>query len=314
MKKSREFDTTLEECLERVLTKGETIDDCLRRFPTQAKELKPLLEMAVVTKKATAVQPNPEFKARARNYILAALRAKEPKRSRPFLSLQPQWLTMVAVVLAILVVGSGTVVAANSSMPDQPLYPVKLATEKVQLAFTPSKISKAELYAKLADRRVAEIVSMAGKNKPEQVQRTTRYLNAYLAQIADLATAYRATSDTGTPLFEQAPALGEGPTMATSSPTTTSSPMTPAPTFEKVVPTPAPAPATIRESVRDRLFNRSQQEARLKAIITYYAVNHPARLRAALYNAPPSSRVALLKAIADLETGYKKALQSIDEE
>jgi len=308
MNKSKEFDNILEECLERVLTKGETIDDCLRRFPMRTEELKPLLEMAVVTKKATAVQPSPEFKARARNYVLAALRAREPKRSRPFLSLQPQWLTVVAAVLAFLVVGSGTVVAASNSMPDQPLYPVKLATEKVQLAFTPSKISKAELYARLADRRVTEIISMAGKDKPEQVQRSTRHLNNYLAKIAELATEYRAASDTGTPLLGQAPASGEGPPMFTSPPTATP------PTSEKVAPTLAPAPATVGESGRDRWSNRSPQEARLKAIVTYYAVNHPARLRAALYNAPLSTRIALLKAIADSETGYQRALQSIDDE
>ena len=49
-----------------------------------------------------------------------------------------------------------------------PLYPVKLATEKVQLALTSSDIGKAELNAKFADRRAEEIVYMALKAMPRK--------------------------------------------------------------------------------------------------------------------------------------------------
>ena len=64
MKKSRESDNILDECLERLLVKGETIEECLASYPQQADELKPLLQIALAAKKATAIQPHPEFRAR----------------------------------------------------------------------------------------------------------------------------------------------------------------------------------------------------------------------------------------------------------
>ena len=72
----------------------------------------------------------------------------------------------MAILLVVCLVGGGTVFAASGSMPDSPLYPVKLATEHVQLALTFSDIGKAEANARLADKRVQEIVYLTGKDKP----------------------------------------------------------------------------------------------------------------------------------------------------
>ncbi len=86
MRKSREFDNVLDECLERLLVKGETVEQCLRSFPEHADELEPLLETALATKQASAIQPRPEFRDRARYQFYAALQERERKRSRPFFS------------------------------------------------------------------------------------------------------------------------------------------------------------------------------------------------------------------------------------
>ncbi|GAI20548.1 unnamed protein product, partial [marine sediment metagenome] len=189
MRKPKEFDNILDDCLERLLTKGETIEQCLESYPEQADELKPLLQTVLATKKASAIQPRPEFKARARYQFLSALQAMEAKRSRPFLGWQPRWATAVITVLILLLVGGSTVAAASNSMPDKPLYPVKLATEHVQLALTPSDIGKAQLLAKLADKRVAEIVYLANQGKSGQIELATQRLDAYLARVAILTTA-----------------------------------------------------------------------------------------------------------------------------
>jgi hypothetical protein len=65
-------------------------------------------------------------------------------------------LLLVAILL-VIIGGGGTVLASSNSMPDSILYPVKVATENVQMALTFSDIGKAELNAKLADKRVNEI-------------------------------------------------------------------------------------------------------------------------------------------------------------
>ena len=80
---------------------------------------------------------------------------------------QLRWVLPVAVVILLIIGGGGTVVAAANSLPDSPLYRVKLATEAVQLAFTRSDLGKAELYARFADRRVEEIVKMAEKGNTD---------------------------------------------------------------------------------------------------------------------------------------------------
>ncbi len=189
MKQSRKFNNILDECLERLLVKGETIEQCLQSYPEPADELEPLLRTALVTKKASVIQLRPEFRTKARYQFRSALQEVEPKRRLPFLGRQQRWVTAVAVVLVLLLAGGSTVAVAGNSMPDEPLYQVKLATEQVHLALTPSALGKAELYARLADKRVTEIVYVANKGKPEQVKWVTQRLNSYLARIAVLAPA-----------------------------------------------------------------------------------------------------------------------------
>ena len=73
MKRNQEFSDILDECLERLLVKGETLEQCLANHPEQAVELRPLLETALAAKQASAIEPSPEFKARARYQFHSAL-------------------------------------------------------------------------------------------------------------------------------------------------------------------------------------------------------------------------------------------------
>ena len=187
MKKEKEFDNILEECLERVLTRGESVEQCLASYPEQAAELEPMLQTALLAKKAADIKPRPEFRDRARYQFQAALRDMELKRERRSFGWQPRWATVVIAVVVLLVAGSSTVMAAGNSMPDQPLYQVKLATEAVRVALTPSDLGKAELYVKFADRRVAEIARMADEGKVGQVTKTAQRLNTQLIAMASLA-------------------------------------------------------------------------------------------------------------------------------
>jgi hypothetical protein len=296
MRRSRPFRDIFEECLELVLVKGETVEECLRRYPEHARELKSLLETATAAKKAMAVQPSPEFRERARQQFYAALRQMPAPKKRAGFSWggQPRWATVVVVVLAILLLSSGTVAAASGSMPDQPLYPVKRASEQVRLALTFSPLHKAELYAGLADRRVLEIVYLASKNEPEQVQRATQALDGHLARIADLAATHQVT------MFGAERAAA---------PTTTAP--TETPTLGKVAPVPSLAEAV---PLDDAARITQDQRAKLRAMVIYQATHNPDRLKAALTNALPQARLALLRAIAVSETGYEKALMSLEDQ
>jgi hypothetical protein len=186
--KSREFDNILDECLQRILTGGETIEQCLAAYPEHAAELEPLLQTALSTRQTLSLTPRPEFKERARHQIMAELKDIEERRRNRFALFrwQPRWVTAVVAVMVLLLAGGGTVATAANSMPDGALYPVKLATEGVRLAITPSALGKAELYARLVDKRVSEIVRMVDKGKTTQVERTTERLNNQLVAMSNL--------------------------------------------------------------------------------------------------------------------------------
>ncbi len=276
MNRPREFDDILDECIERLLVRGETVEQCLASYPEHTAELKPLLETALKTKQATAIEPRPDFKARIRYQLLSAGEPPKPKRWVSFLlGWQPRWATAIALFLVLVLAGGGTAAAADSSMPNSPLYPVKLATEQVRLVLTPSDIGKTELYAKLADRRVAEIVYMVDWDKPEKIEPTAQRLNKLLVMIAD------------TPLAEN----GRGKAMM-------APPVAP----------PAPEPAESAKEVPASANGR----ARLRTLLKQYATDHPAALRAVLDKAPDSARPALRQAISVSESSYQKALDALD--
>jgi hypothetical protein len=191
MTSNDQFNNILNECLDRVLL-GESIEQCLRTYPEQSKELEPLLRTARLAKMAATVQPRTEFKARARREFQSALqdiRNKKSRRTSLFSwhwQWQSGWAIALIVILVLVLSGGGTVVASSNSMPDNTLYPVKLAAEKVKMAFTFSEIDKAELNAGFADNRVQEIIYLASNGNLQNVQVAAQRLNGNLAAMNNL--------------------------------------------------------------------------------------------------------------------------------
>lgn len=184
------FEGILDECIDR-LRRGESLEQCLERYPEQAAELEPLLRVALAAHKASSVEPRPEFKAQARYQIQSVLRTRErkrPSRRVPFLGWLPRWATAILVaVFVFLMAGGGTVAAASDSMPGDILYPVKMATERVQIAFTFSDGGKAELHAKFAGRRAEEVARMAERGDVDWVEALTLRLDDHLRRVGELA-------------------------------------------------------------------------------------------------------------------------------
>ena len=312
--KANEFDNILNECLERILAGGETLEQCLSRYPEQAAELESLLQTVLVSQKAVSIKPRPEFREKARYQFQAALQEIVEKRERrfSFFNLQPQWSAAIVGVIIVLLVSSSTVMAAGNSMPDGALYPVKLATEAVRLKITPSMLGKAEFYAQMIDRRVTEIVKMADKGKPKQVERTAEKLNTHLIAMVNLAPPV-----TEEPVAEEAPALFMAPVPEAATEAT-----------------PAPAGQGRQgrggeeggqgEDSQGRGGENGQgqgaqgngaetaERAKLRGIMSRYAEEHSAALQSVVNRVPESAEPALLRAIASAETGYQEALRVLD--
>jgi len=104
---------------------------------------------------------------------------------------QKERVTMFATILVIisLLLGgtSATVYASQTSMPDQPLYAVKMWTEQVRSTFSTSPDHRYELMLRFADQRVDEMERMtrAGKTPPEGlIERLRLHLDECL-RLAD---------------------------------------------------------------------------------------------------------------------------------
>ncbi len=278
MKKTdKQFDDVLNECLEKLLVKGETVDQCLARHPELAETLKPLLQTAASAKAVINIEPDAGFRAKARYEFCSAVQETAAKKSHPVPFWRLRWTTAVATVLILLLAGSGMVAAASNSMPDGPLYPVKLAVEQLQLSLTSSPLDKAELYAKLSDRRVAEIIYLARKGKSELAEAATQQLEHQLIAMADLAI---------TTSYQENVAFG-----ALSS-------------------TPAVTKTETQESPEPPRLDGSQDT--LGWFLGQHAASNQQALQQALETVPDEVKPVLEHAIEVSLTGYENALEAIN--
>ena len=328
MNENKKFEEVLDECLDRMLVRGETLEQCLQRFPEHSDKLRPLLETVTTARRVMPVQPRPEFKERARSQFNSALRAKSEKKIRAF----PVWSwprsvgVAVAILLVLSLTATGTVAAAHGSMPDSPLYPVKLATEQVQMALTFSDLGKAELHAKLADERVTEITYLAA-NHPEKIADASENLKGHLAKMSVLV---RAPEEAGrlstapglaTPRLAPSPAAPVTPGTQEESPAVNPTAVTAPP--PKVATASRPekdegatkkaASANESKKASEKAGPKSDERAKLKSKVEGQASNNAARLRSLLETAPESAKPSLQRAIDDSESEYERAIKALDD-
>jgi len=197
---ARQLEDIFNECYERIRS-GESLKSCLKRYPKHAAELEPLLKTAFdIGRRASYIHPRPEFKHWARVHLEGmqhhARQQRQPvAKPGPFIWRQ-SWSVAVAAVLIIVLTGSSTAIASSNAMPDEPLYPVKLATEDMRLAVAVSDTQKAQVHTQLAETRAVEVETMADEGKTEYAAITAAKLVKQL-ELANSAIA-RVESTVGT--------------------------------------------------------------------------------------------------------------------
>jgi hypothetical protein len=323
MSKKNEFDNILDECLQRLIA-GETIEACLSRYPDHAAALEPLLRTAQGTLKATDIRPRPEFRDRARYQYQAAIREMPVEEKHNFFAVLRPSLATVVVMVIVLLAGGSVVAAAGGSLPDNPLYQVKLATEAVRLALTPSDLDKAELNARFADERVAEIIKMADKGDVALVEETTDRMNQHLIAVADLTSLSKATAEGATFNALQAPAATPVPTVtsaAVPTPTPTPKLMTPLVTPVPTVTVSLPEEGVLGgddQMLEDALSHRDietegegDKQEKLRDSLARQYVENIRALQDELEKAPEALKPALRHAIEVAEQAYAAALENL---
>jgi len=184
----RGLERALDECLSQLNTGEFGLEEVLARYPEHEAELRPLLRTAMLVRQVPQVVPSPEARAAGRRRLLAAVakkrREKAPARAgllrrlgqsaailvQPLVQRpQRQSLRLAQAIAALLVivslVGVGTVGVAAGSLPDSPLYPIKLTAERVKLALTTAPASKARLHMDYSEKRLDEARALAEAGK-----------------------------------------------------------------------------------------------------------------------------------------------------
>jgi hypothetical protein len=206
------FLDTLDAALEAV--KDEPVTAVLNRYPNQAETLAPLLmaaEKVMDWQTAVPPTPNPSWQTADRAAFLAQVEQlpETAVSTSPFLRLKG-WLTqtraalrnrqvqkehkpmnaifarVAATVAVIISLGSGTVALANDSLPETPLYPVKLILEDTRMAMANNPVEQASLQMSLAQVRLQEMTQLTQAGDEIDEPLVSR-LETHLQQALQLA-------------------------------------------------------------------------------------------------------------------------------
>ncbi|WP_376792102.1 hypothetical protein [Thermoflexus sp.] len=177
----------LERCLRR-MEEGADLELCLREFP-EAASLRPLLEAALWIQKGQVASLRPQ--ALQRMILQGQIYAARAK-ARPIVSSSSspafRWAGALIFVLGLILAALGVVGAAEASLPDEPLYPVKRAVESLFATRMPPE----ERALWLAERRWEEFERAAthGRWLPAVAEESLRHLGE-AAQFEDGSSSPR---------------------------------------------------------------------------------------------------------------------------
>jgi len=199
------FEEVLANCLD-ALDGGQGIAELLRRYPEHAEELKPLLEAAVwFGGQAAVLAPRPGFVAASRSRLekqIAAPPTVTGTWMQLFAGLGSGWrialqAALVVVMLACLVIGgSGIAYASQEALPGDPLYPVKLGLEQLELLVTLDPQADLRLHMEFSQLRIEEMQRLLALGRYDDMAIATanyRYhISQALALLRMLAAQYPA--------------------------------------------------------------------------------------------------------------------------
>ena len=195
---NRNFDDILNDCLERIAS-GESIQQCVGRYPELAADLVPLLSMASATSRAAHDTPYAAT-ARARGLsrmtqALAAGRAA-PRRRAPMFSWIPSLLrrplakpllVAFAALMVTAIAAGGTTMASSNSVPGEPLYWVKTTKENITLRFPRSDMGRSEEHARLASVRGDEMHRLMAQGNYREAEKVVLRVKEHLNHSAAYA-------------------------------------------------------------------------------------------------------------------------------
>jgi hypothetical protein len=203
----QDLDRVIQSCLQS-LEDGESLDVVLSRYPGLEDSILPPLEAAMwLGGIKTDLDPSTGYVAASRKRLVSQIRRGD-LRVKPaqgfsikdfIMGLGKQQVAfqfaLALLLLVFLVVGTASVsLAARNTIPGDRLYPVKLAKERVRLAFSFTASGDARLHAEFAQERLVEIQRLVLENQLEYLDQTVA---RYDHQVAQLVASTRVAAERG---------------------------------------------------------------------------------------------------------------------
>jgi hypothetical protein len=179
----RSEEKVFQDSLSAIQENGESLEDVLKRYPEEESELRPRLTKAVWLRgQANDLSHRPGFLEASRRRLVNRIALDSSPAS--FLqrlvwrgSVQRQqkfrWavnsLALLVLAYSIFSLGSRTVSWAQTSLPGDGVYLVKLLVEDVRLGLTFDPAAKAKLHIDFAQERSNEIQALILEDRYEQI-------------------------------------------------------------------------------------------------------------------------------------------------
>ena len=186
------LDETLNICLD-LIQQGESIEDCLSRFPHVSDELRPIIELASQMQTIEFVPPSIPAYREGRNRLQAAVHTKQQKETKRSKLALPKFATFIptdeiklwiedfvelsgissrsvmrtALTSLILVFSLFfSVNASADSLPGDLLYPIKTLSQQARIILT-SPANKAAVIDQLSAKRAEELETVLAEGNRE---------------------------------------------------------------------------------------------------------------------------------------------------
>jgi len=206
-----DLDAALDECLSSTRV-GADWQACLMRYPEHVDELRPLLQLATDVGSVRAPAPAEAARVAGRQRMLAALARKQAlvhRGARVSFSLaqietwlkarriggaRPVWQWAAAAVVVIMALVSGTLAASAASLPGDVLYPVKRATQQIQVVLTVDENVREQLVERFnaAQRQDVRAAIQTGRHATVELQGTLEQINERTWIVSGLPVSLQA--------------------------------------------------------------------------------------------------------------------------
>lgn len=168
-----DFENVLQECLRDLEQGASSVEECLRRYPSHARELQPILLTSAYLARGHEARLSPAFKARVRTRLIQQMYARPRKQAPANFTFMRLAVSLAVTLLALLVTGT---VYAQRAVPGEMFYAWKLASENAWRVVSPDPVG---IDLAIAERRLNELAAV--KDDPALQAQT---LDAYL-QVAE---------------------------------------------------------------------------------------------------------------------------------